>query len=795
MRINILLGVIVTLAFSFTGNAQICGTDYFLEKEYQKDPSFQNVVEQNWVMNDLPSNPVQGAEAVKIVPVVFHVFHDNGDGNISYEQIESAMEMINEDFRRTNSDAASTRAIFAPYAADSEIEFRLAKIDPNGDCTNGVVRMNTPLAVNAGNNVKSLSYWPSNKYFNVWVVKSIESSGVNGIILGYAQFPGSGSWSTYGVVIRNDRVGRMGTANSQDRTLTHEIGHCFNLLHTFQSGCGSNCQSSGDRVCDTPPVSNSTQGCSQSQNLCNNDTQGSSVYTTNVVDQIENYMSYDDCQNMFSLGQKSRMQSVLANSSTLSQLTSATNLANTGALTTVTGVCQANFDVANQIVCVGDTINFMDQSYFNPDSFLWEFEGGFPSVSSTQNPTVVYDTPGKYKVSLTISDLTSATATNVKVDYITVISSEGLTSPFSESFESTNSLESMNWFSPPVNNNLGWSKVSSGGASGVYALKANAFNKTGTITIESPAYDVSNMTSALVKFDYAYAGRSNGGNSYLRVYASTNCGETWMLKWISGGSSMETRPAQANPYNNPQASDWSTESFTIPASQVNSNLRLKFEFKSNNGNNLFVDDINVNGLYSSHVVLSSPKNGATGLSAAQVLDWKATSQADYYTIEIDTTPLFNSTALITQQIQYLTVVSTDMDTEYLTQGLSNGVIYYWRVRSEIAGLTNLWSETWSFSVNVNGLGKEVAVSNDVLVKVYPNPAHEQVNVNLNMVRTELVEINVFDITGNLVQNSFTGMVPRGESNHQINRTGWSNGIYLIQVKSGTSVQTVRVILN
>ena len=218
------------------------------------------------------------------------------------------------------------------------------------------------------------SYWPSNQYFNIWVVNDINSFGVQGTILGYAQFPGSGSWNTYGVIIRNDRVGNMGTATSGDRTLTHEIGHCLNLLHTFQSSCGNSCQSSGDRVCDTPPVDASSQGCNLTNNTCNNDASGNSVYSTDVADQIENYMSYNDCQNMFTLGQKTRMLNALNNHPSLSNLVSGSNLITTGVLNTTPSICQAKFSVNSRVVCVGQPVKFTDESFFNPESFSWTFD-------------------------------------------------------------------------------------------------------------------------------------------------------------------------------------------------------------------------------------------------------------------------------------------------------------------------------------------------------------------------------------------------------------------------------------
>src|SRR5690606_28639244 len=96
-----------------------------------------------------------------------------------------------------------------------------------------------------------------------------------------------GNLNTYGIVARSDQWGTIETASGSDggRTVTHEMGHCFNLLHTFQSGCGNHCVNSGDLICDTPPVSTSTFGCNLNNNTCSNDATGSSTFSTDVPDQ------------------------------------------------------------------------------------------------------------------------------------------------------------------------------------------------------------------------------------------------------------------------------------------------------------------------------------------------------------------------------------------------------------------------------------------------------------------------------------------------------------------------------
>lgn len=797
MNTKTILGAVFAVFLAISGYSQtICGTDYFLEKAYKEDPSFQNVVEQNWMVSDGPAQQSEGSRAVTIIPVVFHVFHDNGVGNISYEQIQSAMKMINDDFRRTNDDAVDTRSMFLPYAVDSEIEFRLAQVDPDGNCTNGVVRINDPSASHdAGNNVKPLSRWPSNQYFNIWVVNDIESSGVPGIILGYAQFPGSGSWNTYGVVIRNDRIGTVGTATSGDRTLTHEIGHCLNLLHTFQSGCGSNCQSSGDRVCDTPPVDHSTQPCDLTQNQCSNDASGNSVYNTDVVDQIENYMSYNDCQNMYSNGQKTRMQNALNNFNTLVQLTSSTNLTATGVLNTNPGVCKAEFDVSNTVICVGQDVEFTDLSYFNPKTYNWDFEGGFPNVSQAKNPTISYNSPGQYKVELTIVDSTNTSVSTVKTNFITVLSSLGNTVPAQESFEFSNILNANEWFSDSLNSGIAWEKSTTGGSSGSNAMKANAFLNNGKLSVTSPAYDVSNLTEATVTFDHAYAPRLNEGNNFLRVYISSDCGQTWKLRKVLGGPAMATANTISSAYNNPASGDWVSNNFTVPGTLLSDKMRIKFEFSANDGNNIFIDNINITGILSDNVVLTSPFNGAQHISANQLLNWNATSAVDFYTIEIDTDPAFNTANLVSQQINYISGSSNGPDTEFQTNNLNDGVTYYWRVRTTLNGTSSAWSSVWNFTVDASVVGISDATESNSAILVYPNPAYDRINVDVELDAADEVQIRLYDVTGNLIQNVYDGALNGGKSHFEIQRNGLSQGVYLIQTYTSEGIKTSRVVFN
>lgn len=268
-----------------------------LEMEAQQDPTRLER------LNELEKftqtfKPEEGEKALITIPVVIHVVYNGSSQNISEAQIQSQIQVLNEDFRRLNSDADNVWS----QAADSEIEFCLATVDPNGNATNGIIRKSTTVnGFGTNNSVKSSSSggsdpWPASDYLNVWVCN------IGGGILGYAQFPG-GSASTDGVVNDYRYFGTVGTATAPfnlGRTMTHEVGHYLNLRHIWGDG---NCNVD-DFVSDTPLASGSNGGCQIGSSSCNS------------VDMVQNYMDYSDdaCMNLFTQGQKSRMQAALASS-------------------------------------------------------------------------------------------------------------------------------------------------------------------------------------------------------------------------------------------------------------------------------------------------------------------------------------------------------------------------------------------------------------------------------------------------------------------------------------------------
>jgi len=253
------------------------------------------------------------------VPVVVHVIHRGSNvgvaENISDEQILSAIEALNEDFRKlpgTNGDG---------LGVDTYIQFELAKRTPNDEPTNGIVRVDgrsVPeylehgIAMDASQPgadqvaVKSLTTWYGEDYLNFFVVPEINGNDGGNGIQGYAYLGPTGN-ALDGVTILYNVFGTEGElkdSHNMNRTTTHEVGHHLGLFHTFwlTSTCSAevNCESQGDMVCDTPPTS--------SNNSCLNPECPDA--------QVENYMDYtpQTCRNTFTAGQRERMRGTLESS-------------------------------------------------------------------------------------------------------------------------------------------------------------------------------------------------------------------------------------------------------------------------------------------------------------------------------------------------------------------------------------------------------------------------------------------------------------------------------------------------
>jgi len=487
----------------------------------------------------------------------------------------------------------NTRSSFTSVAADCEIEFKLAKLDPNGNCHTGITRTQSALTVNANNNVKALKSWPRTKYVNIWVVNSIDlgSSG-QGTVLGYAYKPNPGQSTTYdGIVIRHDRMGRIGSSVSKGRTLTHEMGHYLGLDHPFKGGCFQ-----GDNCADTPPVDEASFGCDLTANTCSND-------NPNLPDQIENYMDYadDNCMNMFTDDQKAIMRSSLNSAALRGYLITATNASATGIDPQAVLPCapQAKFGANQTVFCKGTTVQFADKSEFgNPTSWSWWLPGGTPSTSTAQNPVVTYATPGNYTVGLTVTNATGTTQ-SLQPGYISVRNVGGGThmwvNNFSSGFE-FHDVPNGTWHVENADGDaVKWERNSYNHYDGNYCVKLDNFNNDpdNSDALITDQIVVSRATAMSLGFRYAIASKPGQAQDDLVISVSQDCGETWDEIRTIRGPLLYAALNKANPWNPTSASNWRSATINLNDFAGGAPIMIKVDFISGGGNNAFLDAFNL----------------------------------------------------------------------------------------------------------------------------------------------------------------------------------------------------------
>ncbi len=522
-----------------------------------------------------------------LIPVVFHIIHNNGPENISDEQVQDAVRILNEDFNQLNFDWDAVDPTFLGIVSNVGINFRLAERDPNGNCAKGITRTESVLTYDGTQDMKDLIQWPRNKYLNVWIAASAAGAA------GYALYPSSvsGPWGAAadGIVLLHNYVGSIGTSTQgRSRALTHEVGHWLNLAHTWGStndpGVASNCNSD-DNVTDTPNTIGWTS-CNIGGATCSS------------VDNVENFMEYSYCSKMFTEGQKQRMLAALTSTTAQrNQLWQPSNLAATG----VDGpgvLCAAEFSSNTKVICQGDSILFSDDSYHNVTEWSWNFVGGDPVVTTAEDPVVVYDQPGTYSVSLTVGD-GQGTVSTTQSDYVVVLPATGALPPLVEDFENAGTLPNADWLlNDPVGGSQ-WEVVTSAAYSGSKSLRLdNYYGEDGAITeFVSTTYDMSNVSQVVLSFKASFARRNAANNDALRIYFSADCGKSWsMRKQLRATSSLTTAGNVSGYFTPTSASQWQEVIVdNLPASYFVSGLRFKFWFEADGGNNLYIDDINLNG--------------------------------------------------------------------------------------------------------------------------------------------------------------------------------------------------------
>ena len=579
-----------------------CGTDSYTDLQKASDSSLHQK-EKDWNTYAKAFKNVERRASKYVIPVVFHVIHVNGVGNVSQEQIKDQMRVINEDFSLTNANRSGIRAPFINDATNMEIEFRLANIDPNGNCTNGINRVYSPFTNNSSQSteeIKSLDgvQWNYQQYLNVYVVNSIDNSSGTGTILGYATLPFGTSANRDGIVVRHDRLGTIGTAASSGdggRTLTHEIGHWLGLLHTFQGGCSG----FGDGCDDTPPVLSTftNAGCPSNGNSCSSD-------SPDRIDMWENYMDYSrgTCMAMFTDDQKTRVYSSLARSPR-NNLYRSSNLVATG-VQDGTGTPQAYFSSNQRIVCTGSPVTFYDNSCkANVDSRIWTFEGGIANGTTIENPAVIYNSPGKYAVKLQVNNSSGSTIAN-ETEYITVLDSTGQVPNYFETFENVGGPDFKIKAIFKTGNQ--WEENTTVGFKSQKCYQAKVLSSTpvGTFySIQLPPVNLKELQGQQPRLSFfvSYAPHTSAKNTEtLRVLISADCGHSFQpfILRLGAGLAYPFAPQVENfvPTSNDQ---WRLINFSLTSYDTIESAIFRFDVETKGGNSVYIDDINIGKFASS----------------------------------------------------------------------------------------------------------------------------------------------------------------------------------------------------
>lgn len=520
-----------------------------------------------------------------VIPLVFHILHDDGAENISDEQIFDQMRILNEDYNKLNPDTASVIPEFKDIIADVGVTFRLATLDPDGNCTNGIIRYKTLETYDAGEGVKGGRAWPTDQYLNIYTATYIGGAA------GYAYLPATAAFmgDRDGIMILHNYVGSIGTGNlNRSRALTHEIGHWANLNHPWGGSNNptlpDNCNSD-DNVADTP-------------NTIGWDRCDLSGATCGSLDNVQNFMDYSYCSNMFTEGQADRLIAAL-NSSTAGRnnLWTEENLIATGTNdNALIDLCSV--EIAHEGLtrfCTGQSISFTDNSYHTVTSREWSFPGGTPATSTDKNVTVTYNQAGTYSVSLTVYN-ENGSLTDTWEHEVDVLASDNLIGGISENFAEVTSIEEdvrFNVENPDEDNT--WEISTSAGYDDNKCIfidnRSNGSGKVDNFIIGN--FDMSAETDLVIDFKYAYAPRSSSSNDQIKVFVSNDCGANWSLRKRIKGDKLETAPAQNSFFTPSDASEWAlSEQITVSSSYHSANVQIKLEWTSGNGNNIYVDDIN-----------------------------------------------------------------------------------------------------------------------------------------------------------------------------------------------------------
>ena len=778
-----------------------------------------------------------------IIPVVVHIVLSNPN-IITDDDVQYFINRLNLDYSGFNSDSANGSTYYS-VRGHSKIRFTLARRDINGKYTTGIERKSSTSVIGLGNPqpiktaATGLAPWDITKYYNLWVGDGTAAgllgispeigpgfqtgNSIDGICCDYTGFSHSTCYSA--------------AAYNLARTSVHEIGHNMGLCHTFQGGCTSadftsNLSSTGLALPasmlttandDTPPTSAATYGkpAVGAKNGC----------TPSIAKMFQNYMDYSDdaVLTLFTKSQVTRMQYVIDNfrpgywttkgyllpDSIPQNEVSATTIVNPGGSQMVgctsvsykTPACGSDTFTPKLLVTnYGSTVlTSITVGLLNNGTSLAQKTF---TTSLDYGKSAVFTLPlqhlinGANVLKFYTSSPNGLVDSFTNDDTLTKVVNFNNTSvtptvfPFLESFEDASFNPTINGWKiyNPSNGTNTFVRTAAAAKTGSACASINLFGNTATGDLQylvSPGINFNKTTdSVFISFNYAYVLKTNTAavkKDTLSVEVTTNCdpaAATWTSLWKNGGNSLITNSRYVTTnWTAPLATDWKTTPVIIPLMNYrNTPFYIAFKSKNGNGQNIYIDDINI---YTKGSLPLTLVQFAAQQNAADItLKWQTANEINVNNFEIERS-INGKEFEKTGSKKAIGNTSTNTYYQFIDERaytLKSPVVYY-----RLKMVDNDGKFTYS-NVVVIKIGEKQSIN------VYPNPASNIIHLeitNSNNVNTKN-SIQIVDYLGRKVyENKVTTTL--GTQTLDVNISHLTKGNYVLMLKSDSDIKIAKFI--
>lgn len=486
-------------------------------------------------------------------------------------------------------------------------------------------------------------------------------------------------------------------------------------------------------------------------------------------------------------------------------------------------------------------------------NFSWTGNLNTNQTTSITIPTINV-TPGNHTLRVWTSNPNGGTDMNFINDTATVnftITSPTTNNlPIVEDFQAT-TFPPAGWNRVNPDSATTWARVTTAGGFGLStaSMRVDNFNYNAAGQrdfMESPTIDLTSVTDpVIVVFDVAYARYSANNHDSLIVSVTTDCGGTWTRLYAKGNQILSTNGgANVTTAFTPNASQWRKDTVSLQAYLGQPNVKVRFENYCGYGNNLYVDNINITssaptasvsiggtpnpscagqtvtftatptfggttpsyqwkvngnnvGTNSSTFTSSTLANGdivtcVMTSNYPNVLGSPATSQN--FSVTVNPIP---ATPTITQNGLVLTSSSPTGNQWYLNGNPITGATGQNYTATQNGNYTvvvtqNGCSSSASTAVNISGVGIEGYTTLGML-KVYPNPANEQLNVILIMNENSNVTIRLINTLGQTVYSLQENNIQQMQKS--IETANFSRGVYFLELSNENGRVLEKIILN